>query len=243
MEGIEFLDDAVISILEIKGIHTIEDLGDYSGDDNLVLELQFLVKDRLEQLKHKLDTIKSKPVLAEGSRQPAVEDSLPQFTENSINKSLKRIKQDHRLNRIDKEQQMVSRNNFRLREDTLITIADLCEKYRSQSTHNSSKTLLECVLHVIIQDVLQIDKELDKMDLSIIFQETAELSGITSSIGFIYNLENIDSHGDKKKGKQSTILDKHLEQLQISAESFVYNELFSRLLERKISRERQRKRV
>lgn len=241
MEGIEFLDDDVINILETKGIHTIEDLGDYSGEDNLVLELQFLVKDRLEQLKHKLDEIKSKPVLAGGSRQTTVEDSLPQFTENSINKSLKRIKQDHRQDRFDKDQPMVSRNKIRLREDTIIAIADLCKKYRFQSIHNSSKTLLECVLNVIIQDVLQINKELDKMDLSIIFQETAELSGIASSIGFIYNLENIDNHGDKKKGKQSTILDKHLEQLQISAESFVYNELFSRLLERKISRERHRK--
>lgn len=243
MEGIEFLDDDVISILETKGIHTIEDLGDYSGDDNLVLELQFLVKDRLEKLKQKLDTIKSTRKSAEGNIRGSIEDSIPQIPENSIDESLEQIKQDRKQNSDEKERLMIAGNKFRLKESSINAIADLCKKYRSQSSKNNPKTLLDCVLNVIIQDVLQIDKEFDQMDLSVIFQETAELSGITSSIGFIYSLENIENHWGKKKGMQSTILDKHLQQLQLTAKSFVYNELFSRLLERKISRERQRKKI
>ncbi|MCE7736111.1 MAG: hypothetical protein GPJ54_14610 [Candidatus Heimdallarchaeota archaeon] len=243
MEGIEFLEDDVISLLETKGIHTIEDLGDYIGEDNLVLELQFLVKNRLEKLKNKLNKVKSKPVLTEASRRVTIEDQISTGTKNSVNKTLKQIKQDFEQNTIEKEHSVISGNNFRLKENTLNAIADLCKKYQSRSTENNSKTLLECVLNVIIQDVVQIDSEFDDMDLSIIFQETAELSGIPSSVGFIYSLENIDNHWGKKKGIQSTILDKHLQQLQVTVEGFVYNELFSRLLERKISRGKQRRRV
>ncbi|MFV2015868.1 MAG: hypothetical protein ACC656_10590 [Candidatus Heimdallarchaeota archaeon] len=236
MEGIEFLENDAISILETKGIHTIEDLGDYSGDDSLVLQLQFLVKNRLEKLKHKLDIVKSKQIAA-GARKPE-SSNIPthQNWRNPSNHSINMKKHEEKREMVIESPKTLSNTTFLLNKGTLDKIDDMCKQFKKHSYVKTPKMLLISVLNCIITDILQLDFQIKNIDFSLIFQEVAELSSITSSAGFYENLVSIGDLWNRKEGIRSAIIDNYSIQILKTAQDFIYNELFSSILERKVSR-------
>ena len=64
MEGIEFLQDKDISLLETKGIHTVADLDEYQGDDKLILPYQLMLRERVAKLAKKLNLIQNSALIA-----------------------------------------------------------------------------------------------------------------------------------------------------------------------------------